>query len=103
MNLPTRRASAAINMPALTVLDMENLRTESTAGEAGATPKPTLCGHVVDTIPATEKPITPARSSPLSEDEQMKIARIRRNRLHGWMPTFWETDFLLEMVEKLSR
>ena len=39
----------------------------------------------------------------LTEDERLKLATIRRNRNQGWMPTFWETDFLLEMVEKLSR
>ena len=101
MNSPTRAASAATNSPALTVLDMESLHTESTEAEAARTPKPILCGPVADTIPATERQITPARNSRLSEDEQRKLAKIRRNRQQGWMPTFEEFDFLLEMVERM--
>jgi hypothetical protein len=47
-----------------------------------------------------------SRSGPtanLSDDERQKLARIRRNRNQGWMPTFEEFDFLLEVTERMAR
>jgi hypothetical protein len=82
-------------------LDMESLSTSLPADAAEVTRSTTASGAADCPTPATASATTPARSG-LSEAEQMKLARIRRNRNQGWMPTFKEFDFLLEMVERIE-
>lgn len=93
-------ANAAENTPLGTVIDMESYRTSSPASVADRTSRPIPNGPAgIVTAPCD----IPARSGVLSDAERLKLARIRRNRNQGWMPTFEEFDFLLEMVEKVSR
>jgi len=93
-------SSAATNSPPGMVLDMESLCTSSPAPTAGQTTKRIVSGAAPS---ATSAETTPARSSRLSADEEMKLAKIRRNRQQGWMPTFEEFDFLLEILERINR
>jgi hypothetical protein len=46
---------------------------------------------------------TQVRSSPLSDDDLLRLAKIRRNRRLGYMATFEEFDFLLEVIGRLDR
>jgi hypothetical protein len=53
---------------------------------------------------ATASEITPARSGVrLSDAERLTLARIKRNRRQGWMASFEEFDFLLEILERMAR
>ena len=93
-------ASDAENTPRGTVIDMESYRTLSPESAEEATPRKIPSGPAGS---VTEPCDIPAHNSPLSDAERLKLAQIRRNRAQGWMPTFEEFDFLLEMVERMSR
>ena len=41
--------------------------------------------------------------APLSSEDAVRLAMIRRNRRNNHMPSFPEYDFLLELVERLTR
>jgi hypothetical protein len=47
--------------------------------------------------------VSEVRSSPLSEDDLLRLAKIRRNRRLGYMASFEEFDFLLEVIGRLDR
>jgi hypothetical protein len=95
-----KMANAAENTPRGTVIDMESYRTSSLESEGDQTPRPIPNGPVSI---VTEPCDTKAHSGALSDAERLKLAKIRRNRNLGWMPTFEEFDFLLEVVERMSR
>jgi hypothetical protein len=104
VNYSNRTAPAATASPRGMELDMENLSISSPVERAEVTRSKIPSGLAGCPTPATESEITPARSGVrLSEDERTKLARIRRNRREGWMPTFEEFYFLLEIVETMSR
>jgi hypothetical protein len=46
---------------------------------------------------------TPARSSRLNVADEQRLYRIAQDREKGFMVTGCDVDFLLEMVEELSR
>ncbi len=92
-------ANAVENTHRGTVIDMENCRTSSPGSEAVQTFPRTANGPAIGAI---GKSATPDRSSLLSDADRIKLARIQKDRRLGWMPTFQDFDFLLEMVERLS-
>ena len=93
-------ANAATNTPRGTVIDMESYRTSSPESEADRTQNSILSGAAGN---VTEPCATKGCNGLLSDDERLKLAKIRRNRSQGWMPTFEEFDFLLEIVERGNR
>jgi len=95
--------NAATDTPHSTVLDMESLRTPSIESAEGPTSLPMSRGPVARPISATGDEITPARSGALSDQERIQLARIKKDRRNGWMPTFTDFDFLLELTERLKR
>jgi hypothetical protein len=95
-----KMANAAENTHLGTVIDMESYRTLSPAPTADRTPKPIPSGPAGN---VTEPSVTPDRSGVLSADERWKLAKIRRNRNQGWMPTFEEFDFLLSIAERVNQ
>jgi hypothetical protein len=46
---------------------------------------------------------TPARSSPLSADEEQRLYRIRKDRANRFMVAVTDVDFLLEVIERLNQ
>jgi hypothetical protein len=59
-----------------------------------------FCGVVGHVTPLA----TPAHSGAhLSDDERIRLAKIKRDRRNGWMASFDDYDFLLSLVERLSR
>jgi hypothetical protein len=93
-------ANAAEGTPRGTVIDMESYRTSSPESAEARTLPRTQNGAAGI---ATEPCDTPARSGVLSDAERGKLAKIRRDRNAGWMPTFEEFDFLLEIAERIAR
>lgn len=93
--------NAATNSPRGTVIDMESYRTSSPeAGEDRTLPRIANGPAGV----AIEPCVTPVpNGQTLSEEEKLRIAKIRRDRRHGWMATFDDCDFMLAMLEKLTR
>jgi len=81
-----------------TVIDMASCRTESTE-LSETTQRPGSYGAVKNVTPAG----TPARSLRLSVGEQIQLARIRSERAKGFLPSMPEIDFLLEVIERLTR
>jgi hypothetical protein len=52
---------------------------------------------------ATENAITPDQPGPLlSEQDELRLATIRKNWNRGWLPLFEECKFLLEIVERIT-
>jgi hypothetical protein len=93
-------ANAAINSPRGMVIDMESYRTSSAEAAEGPISPAIASGPAMT---ATAPCDTKARSGvEFSDAERSKLARIRRNRNQGWMATFEEFDFLLEMVERIN-
>ena len=92
-------ANAAINTQGGTALGKATSRILSTEPKDPAMSSQTFCGAVEIVTPCD----TQAHSGALSDAERMKLAKIRRNRSQGWMPTFEEFDFLLSAVERLNR
>lgn len=91
-------ANVAESTPPGTVIDMESYHTSSPEREVEATPPRTQSGLAsIVTAPCGTK----ARSGVLSDAERTKLAKIRRNRNAGWMPTFKEFDFLLSLTERI--
>ncbi len=93
-------ASDAENSPRGMALSMESLRTLSDADAPAATPKQIPSG-VAPSVTATN--CTAARSSPLSAADDKRLLRIWQDRQRGWMVMGSDVDFLLEIVERLSR
>lgn len=88
------------NMRLSTESTGENCDTSPGVERADQTLPPTPNGVAEGTSPATENSTTPVHSG-LSEYEKMKLAVIQRNRNRGWVPSMLETDFLLELIDKL--
>ena len=104
MSLLSRTASAATNSRPSMELDMESSRTRSTGSAEVPTVPRTQAGPVEGMTDATASEITPARSGVrLSDAERLTLARIKRNRRQGWMASFEEFDFLLEILERMAR
>ena len=101
--IETESRSVAIDSRRGMELDMENLSISGPLAVEDRTQLKTANGDAEDGTVATPGGIIPARSGVLSDAERLKVARIRRNRNQGWMPTFEEFDFLLEIVERMSR
>ncbi len=93
-------ANAVENTHRGTVIDMENCRTSSAADVAGPTCPKTASGLATT---ATAPCATAGHNSPLSDAERSKLAKIRRDRRNGWMASFEDFDFLLGVVDRLSR
>jgi hypothetical protein len=92
--------NAAKDTPRGTVIDMESYRTLSPAPEEAQTPQPIPSGPAgVVTAPCA----TQGRNGALSDADRLRLAKIRRNRNQGWMPTFDEFDFLLDALERITR
>lgn len=102
MNYANRTEPGATATPRGMELDMGSLSILSPAGAEARTASKTASGPVECRTPATESATIPGHSG-LTDEERMKLAKIRRNRAHGWMPTFEEFDFLLTLVEALTR
>jgi len=81
-----------------TVIDMASCRTVDT-DHSETTPRTGLYGVAVNAMTND----TPARSSRLSVGEQIQLARIRSERAKGFLPSMPEIDFLLEVIERLTR
>lgn len=82
---------------------MENSCTSSPAPTAEATRLKTASGDAAEKTDATPGAITQDRSSPLSADEEQKLARIRKDRANRFMVSVTDVDFLLEILERLNR
>ena len=84
--------------PRLTVIDMASCRTVDTE-PLERTRTTESYGAVKNVTPAD----TQAHSSRLSVGEQIQLARIRSERAKGFLPSMPEIDFLLEVIERLTR
>ena len=62
-------------------------------------PRTELSGVVKHVTP----PATPARSSPLSDDERKRLFRIVRDRGNRFMVSAVDVDFLLDVIVRLSQ
>ena len=93
-------ANVVIDMQSGTVLEKAISPTSSTEPKDQETLNLMFSGVVGRVTPLATPALSGAR---LSDDERLKLAKIRRNRSQGWMPTFEEFDSLLAMVEKLKR
>lgn len=90
----------ATNSPGGMVLDMESLRTSSPAAgpvlirrkiRAGLAPR------------ATAPLCTAACSSRLSEEETKRLMQIRAERRRNLLPSLTDMDWVLELIERLTR
>ena len=81
-----------------TVIDMASCRTVDTE-PSERTQTTESYGAVKNVTPVD----TPAHSSRLSVGEQIQLARIRSERAKGFLPSMPEIDFLLEVIERLTR
>ena len=93
-------ADDATNSPRLTDSDMESLRTSLAAEELEATKK-AMCSGVAATATATN--FTSDHSLRLSEEEERKLSRIRKDRANRFMVSAPDVDFLLEILERLNQ
>lgn len=93
-------ASAAENSPPGTVIDMENLRTESTARTAEPT-RPRIRAGLAGSITAPTSS-TPDHNSLLNAAESQTLARIAQDRRSGFMVSGPDVDFLLEVIARLT-
>lgn len=91
-------ADDATNSPHLTDTGTASLPTSRAAAEQVAIPQKIRSG-VVD--PVTGKDCTSAPSSPLSADDERRLARIRKDRANRFMVAVTDVDFLLEILERL--
>ena len=96
-------ASAAIATPRGLELDMASLSTWSRAHTGVPTILRTANGVVGERTVVTPGEITPDRSSPLSVPDEQRLYRIQQDREKGFMVSGVDVDFLLEVVERLSR
>jgi hypothetical protein len=81
---------------------MESLSTRSTESAEGQTFPRTCSGVAERQISATGGEITQGRSGVLSDEERIRLARIRKDRRLGWMQSFSDTEFLLELLSRLG-
>lgn len=91
-------ANAAIDSPRGTAFDMESYRTVDTEPTATTRNRARFGAVANATTNGTQ-----AHSFCLSDEERLTLARIRRNRKAGFMATFEEFDFLLEIAERCAR
>jgi hypothetical protein len=77
---------------------MANFLTESTE-PIETTVKPVLSGVAGNVTTLA----TPARSSPLSDEERKRLFRIARDRGNRFMVSAVDVDFLLDVIVRLSR
>jgi hypothetical protein len=80
-----------------------NLSTSSRVPMEGVILLRTANGDVVEKMVATPDATIPAPSSPLSADDERRLARIRKDRANRFMVAVTDVDFLLEILERLSR
>jgi hypothetical protein len=91
----TRRGTASVR---------GNSYTSSPRAEADQTPSGIASGDVGDRADATAETIIPARSSRLSADETRAfLAKLRRGRDAGYLPSLPDFDLLLEIAEEKTR
>jgi hypothetical protein len=93
-------ANAAESTPRGTVIGMESCRTLSPESEAGRT-LPRIPSGVAGS--ATAPCATRDRNGLLSDDERLLLAKIRRNRNQGMLPTLLDCDFMLHVLERMDR
>lgn len=95
-------ASAAINSPHGTVIDMESLSIASPAPTAEVIRSTTASGDAEANRDATPGAITRAHSSRLSEADEKNLERIRKERRNGFMVSLADVDFLLNVIRRLT-
>jgi hypothetical protein len=95
-------ANDADDSPLGTVIDMESYRTSELASAADQTPRKTRSGPAGIVTEPYATP-DPNGAGLVSEMEKVEIAKIRRNRDAGRLPTILECDFLLGLTERLTR
>jgi hypothetical protein len=93
-------ANVVIDMQSGTVLEKATSPTSSTEPRGQATSNPTFSGVVRDATPLDTQAHSGAH---LSDDERLRLAKIKRDRRNGWMASFDDYDFLLSLVERLNR
>ena len=92
--------NAAEDTPLGTVINMESYRTSSVEAAEGQI-SPRIASGLAST--ATAPCDTKGRSGALSDDERIRLARIRKDRRLGWMQSFSDVDFLLDLLERIVR
>jgi hypothetical protein len=90
--------NVATATPRSTVFGMENYRTVAT--EPIATMSSPRSYGVAGNATTND---TPAHSSRLSVGEQIQLERIRAERAKGFLPSMPDIDFLLELIDRLTR
>lgn len=77
-----------------------NSPTSQAADVPAVIPQKIRCG-VVDPVTGTNS--TSGPSSPLSADDERRLARIRKDQANRFMVSAPDVDFLLEILERLSQ
>ena len=76
---------------------------ESRSEKADRTRSQTVNGDAVGKMAATLGEITPDPNGLANAMERYELAKIRRNRDAGRLPTMLECDFLLSIAERVCR
>lgn len=92
-------ADDATNSPPLMVLDMENLRTSKPEAAAALT-RPRIRAGVAEI--ATAKSCTSGSSSRLSDADEQRLYRIRKDRANRFMVSAPDVDFLCELLGRFG-
>jgi hypothetical protein len=79
-------------------LDMESLATSCTEPKDRET-FPQIASGVAGNATAAA---TPGHNSRLSDEERIRLARIRKDRRLGWMPSFNDVEFLLDLIARFE-
>jgi hypothetical protein len=95
--------SDAISLPRGTDASMENLCILSPVLTADLTRSQIANGAVVVAMAATPGATIQASCSPLSADDERRLARIRKDRANRFMVAAPDVDFLLEILERVNR
>jgi hypothetical protein len=95
--------SAATDLPLGTVFATASLSISSPARTEVLTTKLIASGDAEVRMAVIPAAITPARSSPLSANEEKWLGRIRKDRANRFMVSAVDVDFLIQIVERLSR
>lgn len=95
--------SDAISLRRGTGDSTENLFTSLRPHTEAPTRLRTASGDAAVARDATPGATTPASSSPLSAADEQRLWRIRKDRANRFMVSVTDVDFLLEIVERLSR
>jgi hypothetical protein len=93
-------ANDAASTPLGMDIDMESYRTLSQERVVVPIPPTTPSGLAGIAIEACA---TKGRNGLLSDAERLVLGRIHKDRRLGFMPSFVDFDFLLEICERLSR